>query len=146
MLPLINIVFWITLIFVLKFLLFYLPKKLFWSKLKKNVYRTIIVFLVIVGLNITSYNNGIGNYLLGTYNYCYSNNNYKFQDCELLFKQVSFNGIEKGFERYKKEGRLEPNDKLYRNFKKTYLFFWLWYDYAMNPKWDLDYLPPNQNK
>ncbi|MGJ8591209.1 MAG: hypothetical protein ACSHXF_01600 [Aquaticitalea sp.] len=88
-----------------------------------------------------SYNNGVGNYLLGTYNYCYSNSNYKYKDCELLFKEISFNGIEKGSERYKKEGKLKANDKLYRNFKKNYLFFWLWYDYAVNPKWDLEYLP-----
>ncbi|MCK7589723.1 hypothetical protein M0G43_03980 [Subsaxibacter sp. CAU 1640] len=103
--------------------------------------RTVLILLILIVSNIVCYNGRIGNYFFGTLNHCYSNENHTFKDCELLLKNVDFKDVESSFQYYKNQHHKSQADKLYRNFKKNYLFFWLWYDYAVNPKWDLDYLP-----
>ncbi len=98
--------------------------------------------MLIILTNAISYDGGFGNYFFGTLNYCYSDKNYSFQDCELLIKNKKYHNIQKVFEHNKKIKNINSKQVLYRNFKKNYLFFWLWYDYSSHPKWKLKYLPP----
>lgn len=114
------------------------------NKTKKNkvLIRSFIIGLILAVSNLISYNGNIGNYFFGTLNYCYSNKSYVFNDCELLLKNRKFINIENSFQYYKEQGKVKKDESLYRNFKKNYLFFWLWYDYATHPKWKLEYLQP----
>jgi len=117
-----------------------------YAKTKKLIIRTFLILFTLSTTNILCHNGRFGNYFFGTLIYCYSDEDYNFKKCELLLKNVDFKDVENSFQSYKKLHKIKSADKLYRNFKKNYLFFWLWYDYAVNPKWELDYLPPNQNE
>lgn len=75
--------------------------------------------------------------VIHVYHYGSSDQNFNVSECPE--KGIGWDRINQSWTEYS-QGK--PSVQLHRQFKKNYLRFWKWREYATHPRWQLEYSAP----